>query len=566
MDDLLNVAKDMWQKVGQGEISLIVAASVTNAVFAAFEGIECRLRTSFDISDPESLRVKFLQVARCLGLPIETNSESSYSDTHRFFEALDVPWNQLLALKQEGPPKKIEEAGIKSRPSSRLILRKSTDSAGCDTQCLTVMLRNIAQLILPGSSSSRCKIVRRSSPVYPEVGYLLTHDEQDGNGVRCAYGLRLLLESYKSCLFVPETNYLPSTCRLHTLRFAQEAISASQAVLDHPTLPCRCHGTLAYHIENLSSDMKTFIHSKMFDFYFQAPWTCGCHALDILDAVSYYGLRLFTYRNHVGSVVHTYNVLRRLARLEPIPLLHSLSDAFSDILYPGGRPCRNFKACWVRFMGGRLRFKSHSSDHKSGCYAMVIPAHTAKATAGFGSQQGARDSRFGHGKLSMLHYIREKGYHIDDSICSMLCGSESDENNHKMHPMTAKPSSECAHRRRKSRVSPSDHWQRLQGLQKALHHELKGSFPIAKINLFKVYLDCVSIVSKVSDRWHGDHIRPGQHCLCFVDTLLSAADRCKDNEYRLQPLGCKELVGICQDAMTETLGGKDIKQYLWEYV
>ena len=566
MDELLRVAKDTWEKLGRGQISLVVAASVTNAVLAAFEIVECRLRENFDTSNPDELAAKFLVAGQCLGFPTKADSEPS-SEMQQLLEAFKISWGQLLALQRKGPTQYSSKADITGRPSSHLILTKSADFANCDIQCLAVLLQNIAHLIMPDSLSSKCKIVRQSSPVYPEVGYLLTHDETSDNALRCCYGLQLLLESYKACLFVPEKVYSPSTCRLQTLQFAQEAISSTQAVLNHPTLPCRCHGTLAYHLENLEIDLKAFIHSKMFDFYFQAPWTCGCHALDMLDAMSYYGLRLFNYRNYVGSVLHIYNVLRTLTNLGPIPLLDGLGDTFGDVLFPGGRPCRHYKACWVRHMGGRLRFKSHNSDHRSGCYALVIPAHTAKATAGFGSQQGVKDPRFEFRNISILHGLRERGYHIDGAFWRRIHTLNSEDANHShAYSAAAKPSAGRGRSHQESPPSRSHHQHRLRNLQKALHKEFNGTFPIARINLFKVYLDCVSVVSRISDRWHGDQVRPGQNCLCFVDTLLLAADRCKDNEVKLHPLGCRELVYICQEAMEEALGMAKIDQYFWKHV
>ncbi|KAL8788865.1 MAG: hypothetical protein Q9195_007079 [Heterodermia aff. obscurata] len=566
MDELLSVAKDTWERLGRGQISLVVAASVTNAVLAAFETVECRLRTNFDTSNPDELAARFLAAGRYLELPTNADGEPS-SETKQLLEAFKISWSLLLDLQRTGPTQNSAKSDIAGRSSSHLILTKSADSVNCDIHCLAVMLQNIAHLIMPDSLSTRCKIVRRSSPVYPEVGYLLTHNETSKNGLRCCYGLQLLLESYKTCLFVPEKVYSPSKCRLQTLRFAQEAISSTQAVLDHPTLPCRCHGTLAYHLENLETDLKAFIHSKMFDFYFQAPWTCGCHALDMLDAMSYYGLRLFNYRNYVGAVLHIYNVLRTLTSFGPIPLLDGLSDTFGDALFPGGRPCRHYKACWVRHMGGRLRFKSHTSDHRSGCYALVIPAHTAKATAGFGSQEGIKDPRFEFRKISVLHGLREGGYHIDGTFWKRINTLNSDDANQKhAYSRAEKPSAGCSHIGQDSRLSGSHHQHRLRYLQKALHKEFNGTFPIARINLFKVYLDCVSVVSRISDQWHGDQVRPGKNCLCFVDTLLLAADRCKDHEVRLHPLGCKELVHICQEAMEEALSVLEVDQYFWKNV
>ena len=100
-----------------------------------------------------------------------------------------------------------------------------------------------------------------------------------------------------------------------------------------------------------------------------------------------------------------------------------------------------------------------------------------------------------------------------------------------------------------------------------MRNEFNGPFPIAKLNLFQVYLACVRIVSVISDRWHGDQVRSGQNCLCFMDTLLPAADRYLDNDHRQWRMGCtQELVGICRDALKDALGGRAIDEFLWEYV
>lgn len=238
MDDLLAIAKDTWEKYGQGQHSLIVAASVTNAVFATFEAVECRLKASFEVSDPETLNNKLLQAGIGLRSPTEDDSLSS-ANIPQCLDALKLTWCQLLALRQLGPSKLCENASG-HQPHSHVTLRNTADSEACDRQCLAVMLQNIVQLITPGNPCTKSTIIRMGSPVYPEVGYLLTHDTKDGvgYGLRCSFGLRLILESYKSCLFAPQSARLPSTCRLHALRFAQEALSTTQAVLDHPTMPC----------------------------------------------------------------------------------------------------------------------------------------------------------------------------------------------------------------------------------------------------------------------------------------------------------------------------------------
>jgi hypothetical protein len=136
-------------------------------------------------------------------------------------------------------------------------------------------------------------IVRLGTPMYPDIGYFFTHNETDTNGLRCAYGLQVLLEPYKSYLLTSTPAHPPPNCRLQVLKFAQEAIPRLRAVLDDSSMPCRCVQTLASHLENLHSHFKAFLEERVFDLYFQSPWVSGSHMLEMLESPFYYGLRLF---------------------------------------------------------------------------------------------------------------------------------------------------------------------------------------------------------------------------------------------------------------------------------
>ena len=96
------------------------------------------------------------------------------------------------------------------------------------------------------------------------------------------------------------------------------------------------------------------------------------------------GLRLFRWRHYVRSVLHVYHILNELIGFTSILSLEQLCTSSKDVIFPGGRPSRSFKACCVSFVGTRLRFKPDESDHKSGSHHMAVQAHTAKAAAGFG--------------------------------------------------------------------------------------------------------------------------------------------------------------------------------------
>lgn len=546
-----------------GKFSIMIAAFMANAAFAAFEPVEQQLKLSCDVSDPGILRSKLTQIEPCLEeLPAGSQTQSSIPAV-QLAEALQHSWRLLLELKAHDAVKQPVQTAIPFQPSSQITIRQGIRSASKNKESLNMILQNIRQHI---QNDSFCpNIVRLGSPAYAEVGYFLTHHGANSNSLRCCYGLQILLETYTSYLLGSKPAPESSGCRLQALRFTQGAIRSIGAILDSPTMPCRCHGTLAYHLENLHLDFETFLRAKVFDLYFQSPWVSGSHILEMLDALFYYGLRVFSYRNYLGSVLHVYNVLRQFTGVESIPLLENLCTLFEDILFPGGRPSRNFKVCYVRYMGGRLRFKSHKTDHKSGYHSMVIPAHTAKATAGFRSRNDVDDPRFQYGKLSLLHHVKGKSYHLDRVTWERVYNVKNDHANESQPSQKSTERCPCSqHTHTVHDLYSGTSQQSLQSLQTAILTEFTGPFPIPKINFFEVYLSCLNIISIISDKYHGDKARPGQHCLCFVDPMLSFADRCEGNGRASLLLGCRELVDICRQAMVEVLGGKDLQGFLWE--
>ena len=267
----------------------------------------------------------------------------------------------------------------------------------------------------------------------------------------------------------------------------------------------------------------------------------------------YFGLRLFSYRHYVGAVLHVYNILRSLSGFQQIPLLEECCALFEDILFPGGRPKQKYRASYMRFSGGRLRFNSKKSHHRSGSHEIEIPTQAANSTAGFGLEA---DSRFPYQKISMLHHIKDRSYSIDRAYCqwtSAQKGSSMD----KKH-------STCPHHVPDDDGYPfNPHHGHLDQLHDAVSGEVHGRFPVARINFFKVYLACIRIITVISKSTHDSDDR-GTHCLCFLDMMLTAADRYKENEHRAQPFGYKDLVKVCQESMITVLADEPLDNFLWK--
>lgn len=556
MEDLLLATKEVWKQAGKGETPLVVAALITNVAFARFEGVEQRLQLLCDGSDPGVLHTKCMQIQDTpTGFKaLEVGSDSPVTQS---VEKLQQSWRLLVHLKDSMRATKLVSGTCAPKPSN-ILLRIGPDSAEADEKCLNMIVHNIKQHV-----QAKCvptDIVRVATPLYAEIGYFLTHEENDVNGLRCTFGLGMLLDAYKSFMSTCQTVCAPPSCRVHALKLAQEALPSVGSVLGDSTMPCRCYQTLAFHLGNLEVDLKAFLQEKCFDLYFQSPWVSGSHVLEMHETLFYYGLRLFSYRHYVGSVVHIYHVLRELNSFTSIPLLEQLRNTFNGVLFPGGRPSRNFKACCVRYMGGRLKFKPDASDHKSGSHHMVVPAHTAKATAGFGLRKEANDTRFAYCKVSLFYHIKEKGYHVNESLWSRI-HAPVDHDTCAFGKLPKRHT--CAHNLPKQTTTSSNCTHQLSDLQRAVLDDFSGTFPIARVNFFQVYMSCVQIISFISDRTHDGEER-GRNCLCFLDVMLQAADRYKANEHKLQPFGCKELVNTCKEAMSTVLGERSVDDFLWK--
>ncbi|KAL8933478.1 MAG: hypothetical protein Q9211_005759 [Gyalolechia sp. 1 TL-2023] len=379
----------VWQKLAHGSSSLITATAVTNTAYALLENIEHRLATSHNISDPSDL------LETCLKLPDNVNSAINIANTGKpaiqTIRDLDGSGQAMMNLRRVAANKdNFIDKILNPHAPPQISLRKGPDVSASDSHCRSVLLSNVAQCL----SSSRLQntFIRSGSPIVPELSFFMSREKTATNCLHCASGLSLLMSSYKAYSFALPTGQSPSHCRVQALRFAQDATTHISAVLHHPSMPCRCHGTLAFHLESLKQDIEEYLHTKMFDFYFQSPWVCGAHILEMLHALHYYGLRLCAYRSYVGSVVHMYNVLRQLHDLAPIPVLEALCEQLAELFFPGGRPRKSFKNCYVRYMGGRLRFHA-KARHQNGCHGLVIPAHAARANAGFRSVEEEKDGR-----------------------------------------------------------------------------------------------------------------------------------------------------------------------------
>ena len=267
---------------------MTTAAFITNAAMAIFEENEQKLKTLCNVRDPFFLSQKLKTLASCF-----SKQDGSYSIISTFeglAQGLQDSWNQVLHLKEIGTSRSFSNSRSFVSMPSYLKRRQDSRSEAEKLDCLAVFLHDVGQHIQCGHQCS--SILRVGLPMYAEVGFSLTHNDGDENSLRCSFGLQILYETCRDYFLKSKDRCKTSSCRLSALKFAQEAIPCISAVLANPTMPCRCHDTLAYHLEGLHQDFDLYLHSPGFDLYFQSPWVCGSQILEMHDALFYYGLRL----------------------------------------------------------------------------------------------------------------------------------------------------------------------------------------------------------------------------------------------------------------------------------
>ncbi|KAI4206808.1 MAG: hypothetical protein LQ346_000870 [Caloplaca aetnensis] len=546
---------------------------ITNAAYTRLEDVEHRLTTSCNIANSTDLLKSYKRLRESYESVSSTETiEWSEGDT---INDLNECWHAMATLRAEAVQDGFVEKILKPQSPAQVSLRTGPDASVSDAQCRSVLLYNVVQCIK--SSRLHNNFTRLGSPVIAEVGFFMSHEQTPSNCMHCASGLSLVMSSYKSYSFALPAGQHTSNCRIRALRYAQGAVTQISAVLDDPTMPCRCQGTLAFHLVKLKQDFEEYLQTKMFDLFFQSPWVCGGQILEMMHALQYYGLRLAAYRSYMGSVVHMYNVLREVHDFPPIPVLESICEHLSDLFFPGGRPkSKTFKTCYVRYLGGRLRFHGQAR-HRNGCHELAIPAHTAKATAGYSSGGVAeRDPRFDCGRLSLLYRIKERNYRVDDATWDAIvcqahrnggvtsCDTQDSHKNSSRRRRGAAPRGHAVNTDSYKYGGGLDHAGSVsatevvpysQALQLALDAELATSFPIASMEFFPLYLNCAKAVDRISNAYHGPDSKQGQHCLCYAEILVADANGCRERKGWRVKKEIRDLVGICGQALTEEFRG-----------
>jgi hypothetical protein len=538
--DVYVIVKEIWSGVRSGDVHFASAAFVTNMGHSELDRLEASLLTI----DPEMDLIKLQRTCRpVLG---------AVSDTSDNVKSLGQGLNDLLKYLIARKPRHQDSSKLCGKTCAMCNIRanlahlaEGAENPADQSHCLALATQTEDMLDIISDGTLPCSVVRNSSPVYADLGYIVTNEKAETHETRLALGLQLLTVSEINAR--GEKGMANRNYRLTSLRLAQQAQKSVQSIMSEKScFPCACPYTLSWHLRSLNGDLADFLGYRSWSDYAQSGWVAGNHVLEILDLCNYYGTKLLDYRHFINSVVHCYNILSQLAGLEKFPILENLCQQYKTKFFPGGIPTRNFRASWTRCNGARLKFKgSHKGHNHKDSWCMEIPPHTARNAAGLGIRcnHNDRTERVG----CPLFTIKQQGYSVTGTQWCELCSEKS------------KDYKECEHH------TPAT---RMTTMLPEVSQLLTSTSGCALLDHFAVFRSCFRMISKISDEVHPD--KKGSNCICFANAIIEAADRIVDARRLGKTDGACwtewEREGVVKDvvdAMREEFGVRDVKEWVW---
>lgn len=441
------------------------------------------------------------------------------------------------------------------------LMRLLAERQAKDRVAMESVLRSITQLI----RNEQTKGAFRKDDMNPLLTetreYLVSKGDLPDTSL--VFGLQLLLETCKS--FVWKENVPnPVNCRMAALRFAQEVKQSIDSVNEHDLVAKNHTVPMAAGLHGVSERLKAFMREKRLDLYSQAPWTGGQQITQILAYTLEAGLSLCNQRGIVGTLLHGYNAVQQLTESPTKnPLLDALSDMFLEPVFLGRLPTSNFDSIWLRFLGGGIEKKTiRGKDGKK--FTMTLPKQPKDPNNAADFQK-----RIDAFNLSLFHNLYDSDWMGRPSFWAQVFTNKEKKTASKQ---------EMSRWDAKLHQKPFGH--ALGMMSSVVASEFNGSFPIARVNFFAVYMICVDTLTEVAKRavenppeeleWAreaglDDTNVDAAAGFGFLAVLLMNVDALADKGLKASLLNHSGL-RIVQEAIDHIWGEKKLEDFLWKNV
>ncbi|KAJ0383634.1 hypothetical protein COL922a_010089 [Colletotrichum nupharicola] len=222
----------------------------------------------------------------------------------------------------------------------------------------------------------------------------------------------------------------------------------------------RGYDTMLEGLEQLHEDVAAYQRQEPPELYHQAPWTAGHHMAEMLARAHLIGNRITCEWNIVPSVLHMYNALcRSHFNLPKIELMEELCELFTESMFLGSRPDRNFCSHYRR-----ANFETSISN---GTVQIVMKKnHSIRR-------------RSVHSSLIDVH-LNE--HHVSQTV---LC---------KLYDLPIRVDPSYALREKMRMVKKNSFRSFTEKLKDKLLPEFQGPHPVARVNYFSIFALCARIL------------------------------------------------------------------------
>lgn len=537
IQNLSRAAKEAWGHKADGVLPLVLAGFITNVAFAELVPIEQRLQDIIEDPNPVALVEKLKSFGIESG-PVDHETEAKATLETAGFGALLMPWKLLLQWQRK-PLAIVSSVHASSFGNPEAYYAPASGTAPTKEACLRKLLHDVWQ----------CKVKPASArfledyPLYQKLSELLDK-KSPPTGLRLAFGLQLLWETSKSYYFMQtdeddddNSNDERPNCRTELLEFAKEYVGSLEAVMDDTTMSGKDQNTLPWHLQRVRDEVKEFTEEGPLNLFVQSPWVAGAQMVDLLHSATGNGLRVFNYCQYVGSLVHSYNVLQKVAGFENIKLLDELLSFCGKSFFTtenGEGPTRKFLYAYSRYCGGHLQFTARRT-HTTGSYQLTIHRYRNFSQDVKDLKVEPNDDNFAAAQTSTILDVRQRGYHLDQGDMENI-----DYFIEKIRPLRPLlgviPDSafaQVASHYTNDAEKPSHRLQML--MQGVLMTDFNEGEPTLKLNYFQLYLLFVKAIRQIEQGQRGHRGYPNineDKVPSFLDRLLRNADSCKSDRHR----------------------------------
>lgn len=466
LDAILDQSNKYWMEAANGTLPICLSAWLSSTAF--YEVGRRYEKFDYDTLLPKWARYRMkpitIQFKDTPGLQSGTRRFTdligliSHGDLLRHYRT--SPEHTRIAPKAGGRESPTELIAPISQDNSQFSLldRLAMDRMLEHMRQLLATKRAIAAIETPVSPQPVCE------PLLPFISRVFCEKELP-IPMQLIFGMEILLSSYKAYTW-PDGVLNNRNCRTLVLHFAlevKESFSEAKKWIQRRTESASVHN-LPY-LQSVFDGLEAYTREVRFDLYYQAPWTTGCHIVEILTVAMFEGLHLCCDTGYLCALLHLYNALRSIdSNFRQIKLLDQLCEIFRDKLFLGVFPTENFSSHFRRAMGGQLRRKADTHLISRLELSRPIPGMSMRKT--------------GSTRLSNFYDLHTFGYEPSADFWHL-----NFEGKARWQPTTQREQDEAIRRAYTSPLTLS-----LEKIKENVAQEFGGPLPVARINYLAVFL------------------------------------------------------------------------------